>query len=67
MKAIINARVVFPDRVVDGGGILFGEEGILASGRIEAPEGVETVDAHGLYVGPGLVDEHLHGYQQYGE
>ncbi|MBO4298542.1 MAG: N-acetylglucosamine-6-phosphate deacetylase [Clostridia bacterium] len=67
MKAIINARVVFPDRVVDGGGILFDEDGILASGRIKVPEGVETVDARGMYVGPGLVDEHLHGYQQYGE
>ena len=62
MRAIVNAKVVLPDRVIPDGAILFDHETILASGRIEPPEGVEVIDAGGLYAGPGLIDEHLHGY-----
>ena len=62
MKAIVNANVVLPDRVVPGGCVLFEGDAILASGRIDPPEGAEIIDAGGLYAGPGFVDEHTHGY-----
>ena len=67
MKAIIHAKVVFPDRIVEDGGILIENGRIAASGRIDIPDGAAVIDAKGLYAGPGLVDEHVHGYQQCGE
>ena len=66
MKAIVNGKLVFPDRVREG--VLLIENGkILAAGDIAVPEGAEVIDAEGLYVGPGFIDQHSHGYQQYGE
>ena len=62
MKAIVHANLVLPERIVPDSTILFENGRILASGPVEAPEGAEIIDAHGLYAGPGLVDEHLHGY-----
>ncbi len=62
MKAIVNAKLVLPDRIVPEGCILFDGPKIVASGRIRPPEGAEIIDADGLYAGPGLVDQHLHGY-----
>ncbi len=67
MKAIINAKVVLPDTVIRDGVILFDKGRILAAGNVRVPEGAEVIDAHGMYAGPGLVDEHCHGYKQYGE
>ena len=62
MKAIVNASVVLPDRVIPDGCILFERGEILACGRFSPPTEAERIDAGGLYAGPGLVDEHLHGY-----
>ncbi len=62
MKAIVNAKVVLPDRVIPDGCILFDRGVILASGRVCPPTDAELIDAGGLYAGPGFVDEHLHGY-----
>ncbi len=61
MKAIINGKLVFPDRICDGS-ILIDNGKIIASGDVCVPDGIEVIDAQGLYVGPGLVDQHLHGY-----
>lgn len=66
MKAIVNGKLVFPDRIT-AGNILIDGERIIASGDIPVPAGAEIIDAKGLYVGPGFVDQHSHGYQQYGE
>ena len=62
MRAIVNAKLVLPDRIVPEGCVLFEGGRILASGRIRPPEGAQIIDAGGLYAGPGLVDQHLHGY-----
>ena len=62
MRAIVNGKLVLPDRIVPGGCVLFDRDRIVASGEIRPPEDAEIIDAGGLYVGPGLVDEHLHGY-----
>ncbi|MDO4488108.1 MAG: amidohydrolase family protein [Eubacteriales bacterium] len=61
MIAIINARLCFPDEIRDGS-LLMDNGRIVEAGDIAIPEGTETIDAGGLYAGPGLIDEHLHGY-----
>lgn len=66
MKAIINAKLVFPEEIREGSLLMEGRK-IIAAGDVKIPEGAEIIDANGLYAGPGLVDEHVHGYQQYGE
>lgn len=62
MKAIMNARVVLPDKVINGY-ILFSGGQIIETG-CGNPTGSleirETVDAGGQYVGPGFVNIHCH-------
>ncbi len=62
MKAIINGKIVLKDRVIEGFALLYSDviEGILPVS--ELPAGVETIDAEGGYVAPGLIDLHIHGY-----
>ena len=66
MKAIVNGKLVFPDRIEEGVILMEGDR-IVASGDVYVPAGCEVIDAQGLYVGPGLFDQHVHGYKQYGE
>ena len=65
MKAIINGKLVFPERIIEGNLLIEGDK-ILAAGKIDVPEGAEIIDAQGLYVGPGYIDQHSHGYQNIG-
>ena len=64
IKAIVNGRILLPDSEVKGKALLFDEKiiGIVdeAAARAQAEE---IIDAQGLYVSPGLVDTHIHGYQ----
>ena len=66
MKAIINGKLVFPDEIKEGVLLMDGDR-IIATGDCLVPEGAEIIDAGGLYVGPGLFDQHVHGYKQHGE
>lgn len=63
MKAIVNGKLVFPERIIDGN-LLIEDGRIVAAGKIDVPEHAEVIDAQGLYVGPGLIDQHSHGYQR---
>ncbi len=60
MKAIVNGRIVLPDRVAEGKVLAYNAriEGILG----EIPADAEVIDAGGKYVLPGLFDTHIHGY-----
>lgn len=62
MQAIINGRIVMPDRVVTGQALLFDEKiaGLCAPDAL--PSGCAVIDAAERYVVPGLVDLHIHGY-----
>ena len=62
MKAIIGGIILLPGREVRGQALLFGETvlGLVPPGEI--PAGAEIIDAGGLYVSPGFVDIHIHGY-----
>ena len=62
MKAIINGKLVFPERIIDGSVLIEGGR-IVAAGQVDVPADAEILDAAGLYVGPGLIDQHSHGYQ----
>lgn len=60
MKAIINGKILLPDGVVCGQALLF-EDKIIGLAE-QVPSDCEVIDAHGLYVSPGFVDVHIHGY-----
>jgi dihydroorotase (multifunctional complex type) len=57
---IKNAKIVFPDRVFDGGVVI--DNGrildVLSNGRL--PSSDEVIDAKGMYLLPGIVDVHTH-------
>ncbi len=62
MNAIVNARIVFPD-VIREGGVVF-DDGVIVDviGAGEAPpDDADVVDARGQYLAPGLIDIHVHG------
>ena len=55
--AILNARIVDPVAgAVATGGILIRDRHIAAVGKFEIPAIVETIDAKGAHIAPGLVD-----------
>lgn len=63
MIAIKNATLVMRDHlIVDG--VLLIEDGLIKDfgemRNLPIPEGCEIIDAEGLFVGPGLVDQHTH-------
>ncbi len=61
MNAIINARVVLPDRVLEHGQIFMEQGRIFAVGEgLPVPEDCVCYDAKGKLAGPGFVDEHCH-------
>ena len=61
MKAIVNAKVVLPDRVSENGMVLIEQGKILyASDAFPVPGTCETIDAQGRLVSPGFVDIHCH-------
>ena len=62
-KAIINGKLVYPEGITEG--VLLMENGRIVSGPLsEVPADAEVIDAAGLYVGPGLIDEHVHGFHK---
>ncbi len=61
MKAIVNGIILTPKGPVTGHSLVFDDRvrGIVPGG---APEGSQAYDAKGLFVSPGLIDLHIHGY-----
>ena len=62
MRAVTNAKIVLPDRVVENACLLFDKKIIGLTAKDALPEGTEIIDACGQTVIPGLVDMHIHGY-----
>ena len=42
MKAIINGKLVFPERIIEGNLLIDGDR-IVAAGKIDVPEGAEII------------------------
>lgn len=64
MRAITNAAIYTPTRLIPEGVILIEGERIVAVGtcaQVPLPEAVERLDAQGRIVCPGFVDIHTHG------
>ncbi len=63
MTAIINAELVMRDHLIPEG-VVFVEDGTIVGfgemARTQIPEDCEILDAQGAYVGPGLIDIHIH-------
>ena len=62
MKAIINGKIVLPERIENNAALLFDSQIRGLVNRKDIPAGAEILDAGGKYVLPGLLDMHIHGY-----
>ena len=63
MKCIINGKLVLPDAVAEGKALLFDDTIVEITDASSVDTGKhEVIDAAGLYVAPGLLDMHIHGY-----
>lgn len=60
MKAITNGKIVTPNGIIEDKVLIFNER--IHDISNEIPQNVQIIDAHGLYVCPGLIDVHIHGY-----
>ena len=60
IKQIIDAKVVLPCGILEGGVVRF-SDGIIDYVGCDAIEGVETLSANGKYLLPGFIDIHCHG------
>lgn len=72
MHAIINGRIVMPDKVLDGCALLFEKKitGIVSRETLDAAwqneknwqgKPLTLTDAQGAYVSPGFINLHIHG------
>lgn len=59
MKAIINGKILTENNIIEDKILLFDDKIIGFCDKVE--ENIETIDAKGLYVSPGLIDIHVHG------
>lgn len=62
MKAIVNGRLVLPDRIAENCALLYDERILGIVAPEEVPAEAERLDAQGRMVLPGLIDLHIHGY-----
>ena len=60
MKAIINGKIILKDGIAENKVLLFDEKIIGVADTAGGAD--EVIDAQGMYVSPGFVDVHIHGY-----
>ncbi len=60
IKAIINAKLILNDEIVEGKTLLFNEKIIAVSNTCDL-QNIEIIDARGKYVSAGFIDIHIHG------
>lgn len=58
--AIINTTIVMTDHLIPNASIVIEDGVIVDFGKKINTEGMEIIDAHGAYTGPGLIDIHTH-------
>lgn len=62
MHAIVNGKIVLPDRVAEGQALVYSRRIAGLVPVEEIPADAALLDAKGGYVLPGLIDLHIHGY-----
>jgi len=60
MTAIINAKLIVNDKIVEGQILLFDEKIVRIADDVEL-DTMEVIDAKGHYVSAGFIDLHIHG------
>ncbi len=63
-KIVQNGTVLTPIKFIKDGTVLIKGSKILAVGsrsEVQAPDGVESINAQGNYIVPGFIDIHVHG------
>ena len=60
MKAIVNAKLVLADEVIEGQTLLFDKSIVNIANNADLND-VEVIDAGGNYVSAGFIDLHIHG------
>lgn len=59
---IINGKLYLEDRIIDKGYIKIENDKIISLGEMEfAPKDDNVIDAKGMNVLPGFIDQHIHG------
>lgn len=63
MKAVVNARLVLEDRILDNHILFYGEriEAIIPASQLADISGMEVLDGQGMTLSPGLIELHIHG------
>ena len=60
IKAIINAKLIVNDEILEGNILLFNENIVEVSNNVDL-QNIEIIDAKGNYVSAGFIDLHIHG------
>lgn len=66
MKAVINGKIISTNAVLTGKAVVFDRQirAVIDESELSSRQygDVEIIDAGGMYVSPGLIDVHIHGY-----
>jgi N-acetylglucosamine-6-phosphate deacetylase len=60
MRAIINAKIITENEILEGYNLLFSQKKIISISK-ELPIWARVIDAKGLYLSAGFIDIHIHG------
>lgn len=60
MKAILNAKILLNDKIIEDKVLLFDHKIVNIVEEIDLTD-IETIDANGAYVSAGFIDLHIHG------
>ncbi|WP_415407122.1 N-acetylglucosamine-6-phosphate deacetylase [Sulfurovum sp. CS9] len=60
MNAIVNAKLIYQDEIIEGKIILFDKSIVKIADNVNL-DNIEVIDANGNYVSPGFIDLHIHG------
>jgi N-acetylglucosamine-6-phosphate deacetylase len=62
--ALVNGKVITPDKQIDDG-IIIVKGNVIddfgSKGQVTIPENAKIIDLKGLYISPGFIDIHIHG------
>jgi N-acetylglucosamine-6-phosphate deacetylase len=62
MKAIVGGTILAGGSEIHGKALVFDRSVRGIAGEADLPGGCERIEARNLYIAPGLIDLHIHGY-----